>query len=508
MAESGLTKNRIISELSKSKHGALAEYVSIGQQATKQDPEFMAHLIAWDHIKGQIRDAKIALPVISFSVAEFPEELVENSLAHLAKLGPRGLDKAMRFRREQGFTGKHKVRRVVERYLRDLESDWRGFDRVGVLHHDTLKSLYAFSHLKPSERADKILFKCEYPSGTVFEAVSNLHRMSPTEAAATILQRKLPYMAVAGAVNAKEPDIALALIQRMTQSELVTNTKIFMERFGHKNNPVVRGAYEDAMERAGGAKRQKNILKTTRAAETVQSDVLREKLRGLQERQLTSMAIEGDWLVLGDKSGSMSVAIEAATHVASTLARMVKGKVWLIFFDTAPQTLDVTGMALDDIQKATKYIKAEGGTSIGCGVQRMLESGENLDGIAIVSDAQENTAPLFPDVYKKLCAKLDKEIPVYLYRLSPSSHGMADRDLAGAMRLAGMDLQEFDLQGQDVDYYSLPNLVATMRTNRYSLIDEIMATPLLTLDQVFGGSRSQAKRLHAMREEEVIAVQD
>ena len=500
MAESGLTKNRIIAELSKSKHGTLAEYVPIGQQAAKQDPEFLAHLIAWDHKKEQIRDAKIALPVISFSVAEFPEGLVENSLAHLAKLGPRGLDRAMRFRREQGFAGKYKVRRVVDRYLRDLESDWRGFDRVGILHHDTLKSLYAFSHLKPSERADKILFKCEYPSGSIFEAVSRLHRMSPLEAAAAILQRQLPYMAVAGAVNAKDPDIALALIQRMTQSELVTNTKIFMETFGHKNNPAVRGAYEKAIEEAGGAKRQKNILKTTRAAETVQSDVLKEKLRGLQERQLASMGIEGDWLVLGDKSGSMSVAIEMATHVASTLARMVKGKVWLIFFDTAPQTLDVTGLPLDEIKKATKYIKAEGGTSIGCGVQRMLESGENIDGIAIVSDAQENSAPLFQDAYKKLCAKLEKDIPVYLYRVGPSSRGHADRDLGEAMRSAHMDLQEFDLRGQDVDYYSLPNLVTTMRTNRYSLIDEVMATPLLTLDDVFGKSLSQAKRMHHMQE--------
>jgi len=36
-----------------------------------------------------------------------------------------------------------------------------------------------------------------------------------------------------------------------------------------------------------------------------------------------------------------------------------------------------------------------------------------------------------------------------------------------------------------VDFYSLPNLVQTMRTNRYSLIEEIMETPLLTLEQAF-----------------------
>jgi hypothetical protein len=36
-----------------------------------------------------------------------------------------------------------------------------------------------------------------------------------------------------------------------------------------------------------------------------------------------------------------------------------------------------------------------------------------------------------------------------------------------------------------IDYYSLPNIIPTMKTTRYSLVDEIMGTPLLTLKQVF-----------------------
>jgi len=51
------------------------------------------------------------------------------------------------------------------------------------------------------------------------------------------------------------------------------------------------------------------------------------------------------------------------------------------------------------------------------------------------------------------------------------------------MKNASQDLQVFDLPA-NLDYYSLPNLVATMRTNRYSLVDEIMAVPLATLASV------------------------
>jgi hypothetical protein len=67
---------------------------------------------------------------------------------------------------------------------------------------------------------------------------------------------------------------------------------------------------------------------------------------------------------------------------------------------------------------------------------------------------------------------------VYLYRLT------GDRDVLTKNCAAdGVELHEFDLTG-GVDYYSLPNIVQTMRVNRYSLIDEIMAAPLLKLEDV------------------------
>jgi hypothetical protein len=49
----------------------------------------------------------------------------------------------------------------------------------------------------------------------------------------------------------------------------------------------------------------------------------------------------------------------------------------------------------------------------------------------------------------------------------------------------GLAFTEFDLTHGEVDYYSIPNLVQTMHANPFSLIDKIMACPLVTLDQVF-----------------------
>ena len=494
MAEAGITKNKILSELSRSPHGKLGEYLPIGKQAAKQEAEFLAHLISWNHQKGAIRDSKVALPIVSLSEPSFPHELMENSLAHLALLGPRELDRALRFTYEVKLpTAKRKaVMKVVEQYLREIESDVRRWDRVAVQHRDTLKSLYCLTHTKPFLHGNIILFgrdyeknKMPYPAGSVFADIARLKDMSPTEAAAVIVDRKIPFLIAMGALGkkAQEPDLVLALINRMSATELVTNTKM-LEKLGIKTNPALRGAYEQALEKA--SKSKKNVLKTTRAAEAIEDEGLKAKLRGVQERQIQSNAgIEGNWLVLADKSGSMHAALEIARHVSAALAKFVKGKVHLVFFDTAPQTMDVTGLPLDKINEMTKYIRASGGTSIGCGLQRMLDAKEDVDGIAIVSDGGENTAPIFPHVYKKYSEFAGKEVPVYLYLCDGDSP-----ELKTTMQAAGIDMQVFDMN-RNTDYYSLPNMVATMRTNRYSLIDEVMATKLLKLEDVFKSERRE-----------------
>lgn len=498
MAEAGVTKNQIISDLSRSPHGKLEEYVPMGVKATKQEPEFMAHLVAWNHQKGQVRDAKVALPIVTLKVNELDAEYVDNSLAHIALLGPRELERAYRFALATKLPGRmRKLRRIVDAYLRSREKNWPKWERLAIQHRKTLANLYALVHSRPKDdKMDGVLFgpnekngMASYaPEGTLFNTVIKLKTMSTLEAAGTIIESRLPFLIVLGALGekAKEPDLVLALINRMSATELVSNTKM-LEKMGVKTNPALRGAYETAIEKASTS--SKNVLKTTRAAQALaevdEDNELASKLRGLQERQIKAMGgVDGNWLVLGDKSPSMQICIEAARHVAATLAKFVKGKVHLVFFDSGPRHFDVSGKSYDQILKDTKGVIIGGGTSIGCGVQYALDYNFEVDGIAVVSDAQENTPPYFVDRYKKLCEKLGKEPTVYLYRFEPGMRGYSDKDLGAQMKQEGIDLQEFDLRSGKVDYYSLPNMVQTMRTNRYSLADEVLATKLLSLEDV------------------------
>src|SRR6185436_6699668 len=315
--ERGLTRNQIMSELTRSAHGKLSAYVPVGIKAAAQEPEFYSHLIAWDRENGQIRDSKVALPVISLSEKSFPSDLIENSLAHLALLDPRDLVRAVDFAKSVKTEGRGvKLRGLVTDYLRAREDNWSWWERTAVQHKASLKRLYALFHVKPKALADEILFKGNAPRGTIFAAIKGLSDMGPKEAAGTILERRIPFLVAMGALGkkAEEPDLVMALIDRMSPTELVTNSKM-LEKLGIKENPSLRAAYEQGLKRV--AKSKKTSLKATKAVESVKDAGLKEKLRGVQNKQIEALGgVEGDWLVLGDKSGSMSVAIETARQIA------------------------------------------------------------------------------------------------------------------------------------------------------------------------------------------------
>lgn len=485
-------KKNLIAALAKSTHGELSEYATIAGKVLVEDPDFYAHLMAWNHRKGQVRDAKVALPVLGLFEPTRDPARFENALAHMADLNPRLFLQALDFARTvKSFktVGKRSViaqspsrvlKRLVTRYLRDMEADAREWDRTALRHRTVMKTLYARYHVKPSDRADNVLFKRTALYGA-FLALKSLAAMTGEEAAGAIMHFKLPFLSARGAVGKKaaDPSVAMALIKAASPTELVTNAKAF-DRLGIKTIPALRAAFDEALEKAGKSKHPRATLKTTRAAEVLADDEkLSGKLRALQETQLTALSVDGDWLVLGDKSGSMHDAIEGACLVAATLAKMVKGRVHLIFFDTTPRYFDATGKTYEELKKYSNSWSAGGGTSIGCGLRYMLDKKLSVDGIAVVSDGGENHPPDFAETYKKYCDLLAVEPTLYFYRFAGDGDAFS-----GNCSRAKLDVQTFDLRGSKVDFYSLPNLVQTMRVGRYQLLDDVMNMPLLTLNDV------------------------
>lgn len=487
MEKSGVSRNEIVNKLLHIGHGDLKIYADLGLRAVREEPELFAHVIAWNEKKGEVRDSKTAFPIIALR-GKPDEELFENAAAHLCLLDPKNLVKAARFHRELPSvspTGGTWLKKAIQIYLKEREKNRGWWNATALQHRQNLKTLYAMYHVKPSDYAERILFRRDYPEGSVFAQLAQIRNMSAQEAAGTILNFKVPFLVAVGALGGLKgkTDIVLALIERMSGNELINNTNM-LKKCGVFENPTLKAAYDSAVARMAKSNKKVNTLKAGRAAQAVGDEKVAQKLSQIQEQRLEKLGgIDGDWLVLGDRSGSMQTSIEVARQVSALIAQQVKGKVYLVFFNNAPYAFDVTGKSLEEISNETRRIMANGGTSIGCGLDMIYEKGIVVNGIVLCSDGGENQHPIFSQVYAKYAAKYGVEPSIYFYRV-PGDWDVFTNNCI----VSGISLQTFDLGG-NVDYYSLPNLVRTMRTSRYSLVDEIMETPLLTLKDVFKGGK-------------------
>ena len=502
MEKTAVTKNQIVNELIRIGHGDLSIYLDTGLKAVETEPELFAHLIAWNYKNGKVRDSKAAFPVIALR-GEKDDELYENAIAHLCMLSPRELLKAVEFHKKMackgiittpdtgvrktkgiGLTAKGgagtMLKQAITRYIRAQEANRSRWNKTALLHRKSLKALYALYHVKPAKFAQRILFEDDRPPNSVFEAVYNLKNMSPEEAAGTILNYKIPFQIAKDKVPGleKKPEITLALMEQMTGAELINNTNM-LKRLGVFTNPTLKMAYDKAAERAMQDTKV-STLKASKAIESVSDPEAKKKLKKIQDDQLIKLGgIDGDWLVLGDKSGSMTSAIGVARQVSALIAQQVKGAVHLVFFNTHEYPFDASNKDFDEITEMTHRIRAEGGTSIGVGLDYIMSKGILVNGIAICSDGGENSSPRFTDTYKKYAAKFGIEPTIYFFRVP----GEQDR-LSLHCSQERIMLEIFDIKDK-TDFYALPNLVKTMRTSRYMLVEDIMNTPLLTLNQVF-----------------------
>lgn len=528
MEQGHLTKQQILAELVRSPHSALNDYLEVGRRAASQDPEFVAHLISHQSATGNIRDFNIALPIITLSVPDFSDdELVENSLAHLAKLTPRELLSAYQFARgyirEKSVvpnpdpakakrwktvklggwkrypipTGMRRtvrtllgpsqrmgaLNRLVSRYLKSREDNPAVFQRNLLNFRRSLVLLYGYTHTPMSGLAKSIIMDKLPPADSALEAIQHLDRLEPLEAASVIKEHRLPFLSLFPILKKKitHPLVLMAVIDTMSPTDLQTQMAK-LEKLGVKDHAETRAALEQSLSRLEHSR--KTVLKTEKATAAVQDEKIRAKLQGAQEKQLTAQkGINGNWLLLVDASGSMQNVVELGKQVAGTLARFVKDQVMLCFFDDSPRMFDVTGKSLDEIRHICRHVSAGGWTSIGCGLQAAIDKGMDIHGILVLSDGGENRHPIFASVYKRYVQQVGREVPVHYYHLGATTGW--DRE----MEQQGIVLQTTELNGTKVDDYSITNLVQQLRCNRYSIIDEIMESRLLTVDKVLGPVR-------------------
>ncbi|HIK13555.1 MAG TPA: VWA domain-containing protein, partial [Oscillatoriaceae cyanobacterium M33_DOE_052] len=368
------------------------------------------------------------------------------------------------------------ARTAVRRYLQQREKNPQFFDRAALRNRKAMKHLYASLHIKPSTRADAVLFKNNPPPDSLAFALKQLAKgTSPTEQAQLIIEQKIPYPVAVGALKQITPTVLVALINSMSPQEVINNLKSLQER-GAIDNPEVKALIDAKLAEAATSDRV-SAFKAIKAAEVAGvSEETTAQLQRVADEQLKQRGkITKTTALLVDKSASMTVALEVGKQIATIVSAIAEADLFVYAFDTIAYPIQAQGKTLSDWDKAFQHIFPTGGTSIGAALEIMRLKQQSVEQIIIVTDENENSAPYINTIYPRYCQELKIQPNIVVVKV-----GQHTDYLEQQLQQCKAMCETFTFEG---DYYALPNLVPLLsRPSRLELLMEIMETPLPVRD--------------------------
>jgi hypothetical protein len=364
------------------------------------------------------------------------------------------------------------VKTEVTRYIREREADAQWFDSSVLIARKSLKRLYAVLHVRPSDRAQKILFDREPPADSRLFALRMLARAeSPADQARAIVEHSIPYRVASTVVKQMTPTVLLALIESMSPQEVINNLGSLKKR-GALDNADLKARVEHKLEAAKGDARVSAFKATEAAAAAGVSGEVREKLEAVTDTRLKAKGrITRPTALLVDKSASMHDAIELGKRIGAMISTVCESDLFVYAFDTMAYEIARQGEDLAAWEKAFRGITAGGATSAGAAVAWMAKKRQKVEQFIVVTDEGENTHPLLAGALAEYKQALAADPSVVIVR-TPGGTG----HMESALRHAGVGVDVFRFEG---DYYALPNLVPLLsRPGKLELLMEIMDWPL------------------------------
>ncbi len=487
---------QILNTLLTTPHRDLAQTWPVHRDMVQRDPRFYVRLAAWYADHGDVRDHK-ELFIVALALSDFPGHR-DVGLALLRGMPPYEVARVVDFIHGRKKTRKARaegaeaaapaapvveefglfrnppraLRTEVSRYLREREADPEWFDSTVLVARKALKRLYAVLHVKPGERAQRILFDEAPPADSRVFALKELARaQTPAEQAKAIVDHRIPYRVAATVVRQMTPTVLLALIERMSAQELINNLGSLQKR-GAFDNADLKALIESRLDEARTASRV-SALKAEEAVKAADlAPEVRAKLERVADTQVKARGrIARPTALLIDKSSSMELAIELGKRIGALVSAVCEKDLYVYAFDTIAYPIDRAGDDLAAWEKALQGITAGGATSCGVAVEAMTRKRQYVEQIVLVTDEGENTAPLFVDSLAKYRTEVQADPNVCIVKTPGAGTYLEER-----CRQAGVMCDAFQFTG---DYYALPNLVPLLaRPSKLELLMEIMEYPL------------------------------
>jgi hypothetical protein len=356
----------------------------------------------------------------------------------------------------------------ITRYLREREADPDWFDGSVLAARKAMKRLYALLHVKPGERAQRILFDDDPPADSRIYALRELAQAeNPAEQAKAIVQHRIPYRVAATVIRQMTPTVLVALIDQMSAQEVI-NSLGALKRRGALEVPEIKALVEAKLERAKTADRV-SAFKAEKAIEAAGvSGDLRERLEDVADTQVKAKGrITRPTALLIDKSASMEQAIELGKRIGAMISAVCEKELYTYAFDTMAYEIEPRGHDMADWERALTGIKAGGCTSCGVALKYLARKKQYVEQIILITDEQENTAPAFVPSLKEYRDEVKSDPSIFIVR-TPGGSSYLEQ----LCRRESIMLDVFQFTG---DYYSLPNLVPMLsRPSKLELLMEIM----------------------------------
>ncbi|MGB0386006.1 MAG: vWA domain-containing protein [Ardenticatenaceae bacterium] len=486
---------KLLNSLLTTPHGDLDVTYLVHDEIVEQDPRFYVQLAAWYTDEGEVRDHK-EMFVINLVLSKFPGHR-DVGLALLRQMPPYQVGRVFDFIKGRTARGKVKAKRKrdgtpqegaiqklgltrniprsmkteITRYLREREANPAWFDSSALQARNIMKRLYASLRIKPSERAQAILFDEKPPTDSRLYMLKQIAKAeSPAEQARAIVEHRIPYRVAASLIKQMTPMVLVALINNMSSQELINNIGS-LKRHGAFDNPDLNALIEQKLEKAKSAKRV-SAYKAKQAIKAANvSQEVAKKLDAVTEAQVKAKGtIKVPTALLIDASGSMSQAIEIGKRMGAMLAGVTEDEaaLYVYAFDTMGYTIEAAGPSLAEWEEVMRGIRAGGATSCGVAIEMMRRKGQMVEQIIMITDEGENTAPYFAETLQRY----NRELGANPHVVFVKTRGASDL-LERRCRQAKIAFDAYQFTG---DYYALPNLIPLLsRTSKLDLLMDIMA---------------------------------
>lgn len=506
----------ILNTLLTTPHRALDKIWPVHKELIEKDPRFYVRLAAWYSDQGDVRDHK-EMFIINLILSDFPGHR-EVGLALLRDLPPYQIVRVVDF-----ISGRKKTRKArkgedvkplsakarrsaarkalgteksdadtateeltvteqfglfrnvpramkteITRYLREREADPDWFDSSVLTARKAIKRLYALLHIRPDERAQKILFENDPPEGSRLFALRELAKAEqPADQARAVIEHKIPYRVASTVIKQMTPTVLVALINNMSPQELINNMGA-LKRRGALDVAEIKTLVESKLIEAKTADRV-SALKAEKAIEAANlSGDVKQALEEVADTQIKAKGrISRPTALLVDKSSSMHTAIELGKRIGSMISTICEADLFTYAFDTMAHEIAASGEELKDWETAFKGITASGATSCGVALKYLEKKKQYVEQIIMISDEGENTPPAFTHALQSYRDAMKADPSVVLVR-TPGGSDYIERQC----RRASIMVDVFEFAG---DYYSLPNLIPMLsRPSKLELLMEIM----------------------------------